>query len=213
MNGIALTVLMISQLPKFFGFSGEGEGPLRRIWAFAQALLAGKTNGAALMIGTGTLAVILLLKGNKRVPGILVAVVGATVIVGALDLQQRAQGVPVLGLHSRRALPAFAIPWRSHPLCRYRPGLDRWLHLSPSFRLPTPVSVLSRTYARAGPEPMIDPNQEMVGLGALSQLGHRILSGLPRQQQLVRAPPWPKCRRCQNPVGRSGSAHYRLRCC
>ena len=32
MNGIALTVL-ISQLPKLFGFSIESEGPLRSLWA------------------------------------------------------------------------------------------------------------------------------------------------------------------------------------
>src|SRR5580704_18519264 len=32
MNGIALTVL-ISQLPKFFGFSIDGDGPLRELWA------------------------------------------------------------------------------------------------------------------------------------------------------------------------------------
>src|SRR5690349_2560500 len=32
MNGIALTVL-ISQLPKLFGFSIEGGGPLRSLWA------------------------------------------------------------------------------------------------------------------------------------------------------------------------------------
>ena len=35
MNGIAVTVL-ISQLPKFFGFSVEGEGPLERSWALAR---------------------------------------------------------------------------------------------------------------------------------------------------------------------------------
>jgi MFS superfamily sulfate permease-like transporter len=34
MNGIALTVL-ISQLPKLFGFSIEGDGPLRELWAIA----------------------------------------------------------------------------------------------------------------------------------------------------------------------------------
>ena len=35
MNGIALTVL-ISQLPKLFGFSIESDGPLRNLWAIAR---------------------------------------------------------------------------------------------------------------------------------------------------------------------------------
>jgi len=54
MNGIAVTVL-ISQLPKFFGFSIKGEGPPDHLWAFVQAVLDGKTNLAAFLVGTGTL--------------------------------------------------------------------------------------------------------------------------------------------------------------
>src|SRR6059058_649233 len=79
MNGIALTVV-ISQTPKLFGFSIESDGPLRNLWAIAEAVLGGRTNWAALVLGASTLAVILLLRGSKRVPGILVAVVGATAI-------------------------------------------------------------------------------------------------------------------------------------
>ena len=40
MNGIALTVL-ISQLPKFFGFKVDDTGPLRESWAIVQAILDG----------------------------------------------------------------------------------------------------------------------------------------------------------------------------
>ena len=101
MNGIALTVL-ISQLPKLFGFSIESDGPLRDLWAIAAAVLGGKTNWTAFVVGAGTLAVILLLKGSKRVPGILIAVVGATVVVGVLDLAARAGRVGAR-LRCRRA--------------------------------------------------------------------------------------------------------------
>src|SRR6187551_2899640 len=58
MNGIALAVL-ISQLPKIFGFSIEGHGPLRDLWAIGQAVLGGKANWAAAALGLGVLAVIL----------------------------------------------------------------------------------------------------------------------------------------------------------
>ena len=80
MNGIALTVL-ISQLPKLFGFSVAGDEPLHKLWEFAQALLAGKTNAVALLVGGATLALIMLLKRSKRLPGVLIAVLGATLLV------------------------------------------------------------------------------------------------------------------------------------
>ena len=90
-HGIALTVL-ISQLPKLFGFSIESDGPLRNIVAIGEGVIGGKVNWVALAVGAATLAVILLLKGSKRIPGILIAVVGATLVVALLDLGQAHAG-------------------------------------------------------------------------------------------------------------------------
>ena len=95
MNGIALTVL-VSQLPKLFGFSIESHGPLRDLWAIGNEIFSGGVNWVAALVGASTLAVILLLKGSKTLPGILIAVVGATAAVGVLGLAERA-GVSVLG--------------------------------------------------------------------------------------------------------------------
>ena len=120
MNGIALTVL-ISQLPKLFGFSIESDGPVRNLLAIGTAVPDGRANWTAFLVGAGTLAVILLLKRNKRVPGILIAVVGATIVVGALDLAASA-GVSVSG-----SLPARPAGIR-HPmdhLRRYQPHPHR----------------------------------------------------------------------------------------
>ena len=51
MNGIALTVL-ISQLPKLFGFSIESEGPLRNLWAITEGVVGGKVNWTAFAVGS-----------------------------------------------------------------------------------------------------------------------------------------------------------------
>jgi high affinity sulfate transporter 1 len=158
MNGIALTVL-ISQLPKLFGFSIESAGPLRSLWRTGEAILEGKTNWAAFGIGLGTLAAILLLERNRRLPAILIAVVAATAVVGALDLGTR-HGVTVLG-PLPEGLPGFAIPLIGYD--DIVPVLIGGCAVAlVSF---ADTSVLSRAYAaRLGDR--VDPNQEMVGLGA-----------------------------------------------
>ena len=95
MNGIALTVLL-SQIPKLFGFSVTAKGPLRQAWGIIKKIFEGNTNVVALAIGAGTLTLILFLKRKPRLPSILIAVVAATVVVAAFDLSTRA-GVKVLG--------------------------------------------------------------------------------------------------------------------
>jgi high affinity sulfate transporter 1 len=179
MNGIALTVL-ISQLPKLFGFSIDTDGPLRNLWAIATAVMDGKTNWTTFMVGAATLAVILLLKGSKRVPGILIAVVAATVVVGALDLAARA-GVSVLG-SLPQGLPAFAIPWI--PTADIVPVLIGGGAVAlVSF---ADTSVLSRVYA-ARTRSYVDPNQEMAGLG-FANLAAGFFQGFPISSSSSRTP-------------------------
>ncbi|MGA8786192.1 MAG: SulP family inorganic anion transporter, partial [Polaromonas sp.] len=157
MNGIALTVL-ISQLPALFGFSINGDGLLNKSLAFVEAVSAGKTNWISLVLGSGTLTVIFWFKRSKRLPGVLIAVVAATVTVAVLDLATRA-GVSVLG-SLPQGLPALVLP--SITSGDIVPVLLGGLAVAlVSF---ADTSVLSRSYAaRAGT--FVDPNQEMVGLG------------------------------------------------
>ena len=179
MNGIALTVL-ISQLPKFFGFSIDGDGPLRELWAIGRAIVGGRANWTTLAIGAGALAVILLLRNNKRVPGILVAVVGATAVVGLLGLAARAD-VAVLG-PLPEGLPAFAVPWIAY--ADIVPVLLGGAAVAlVSF---ADTSVLSRAYA-ARTATQVDPNQEMVGLGA-ANLAAGFFQGFPISSSASRTP-------------------------
>lgn len=179
MNGIALTVL-ISQVPKMLGFSIESSGPLRNIWSIGEAILNGQTNITAFMIGAGTLLLIMVLKPYKRIPGILLAVVVATLIVGLLHLDQTAS-VKVLG-SLPQGLPTFSIPLVSFADIQYIiiGGLTVALV---SF---ADTSVLSRIYS-VKTRTYVDPNQEMIGLGA-ANLAAGFFQGFPISSSSSRTP-------------------------
>jgi high affinity sulfate transporter 1 len=179
MNGIALTML-VSQLPKLLGFSVDGEGPLRSLWAIAGAIRDGRTNWAAFFVGAGTLAVILLLQSRKQLPTILIAVVVATAIVGTLDLATR-YDVAVLG-PLPQGLPSFVVPWVTYS--DILPVLIGGCAIAlVSF---ADTSVLSRAYAaRTGVH--VDPNQELVGLGA-ANFAAGFFQGFPISSSSSRTP-------------------------
>jgi len=178
MNGIAFTVL-VSQLPKLLGFSVESDGPLGSLWEIATSIAAGRINWTAFAVGAGVLATILVLKRSKLLPGVLIAVIGATVVVSLLDLPGR--GVAVLG-----SLPV-GLPGLAFPFI----GVDD---------IPAVViggaavalvsfadtSVLSRAYAARLSQP-VNPNQEMVGLGA-ANFAAGLFQGFPISSSASRTP-------------------------
>ncbi|PTQ68192.1 SulP family inorganic anion transporter [Pseudomonas sp. GV071] len=179
MNGIALTVL-ISQTPKLFGISIDSDGPLRDIWSLVQALFAGAANTWAFAIGAGTLALILLLKRYERLPGMLIAVVAATLVVAVFDLEAR-YAVKVVG-SLPQGLPNFALPLISLA------DLSTVLIGGGAVALVSfaDTSVLSRTYA-ARTRSTVDPNQEMVGLGVANLLTG-FFQGIPISSSSSRTP-------------------------
>ncbi|MEM5276909.1 sulfate permease [Cupriavidus taiwanensis] len=178
MNGIAMTVL-VSQLPKLFAIPIDEDGPLREILALGRAILDGQTNWYSLAVGAGSLVLILLLKRFERVPGILIAVVVATIAVSVLGLDRA--GVKVLG-PIPQGLPQLALPWLS--------GADLVKIVVGGCAVAliafADTSVLSRTYA-ARYKSRVDPNQEMVGLGA-ANLAAGFFQGFPISSSASRTP-------------------------
>nr|WP_245768244.1 sulfate permease [Pseudomonas sagittaria] len=178
MNGIALVVL-IAQTPKLFGISIDSEGPLIDLWHLLEAIAAGKANWYSFAVGGGSLALILLLKPFKQLPGILIVVILATVAVGLFDLNDF--GVKVLG-DLPQGLPSFTLPWLS--------GVDLATVVLGGCAVAivsfADTSVLSRTYA-ARTQTQVDPNQEMVGLGA-ANLAAGLFQGFPISSSSSRTP-------------------------
>jgi high affinity sulfate transporter 1 len=179
MNGIALTVIL-SQVPKLFGFSAAADGPLRQAWRIAEQVWGGNVNVTALAIGGGCLTLILMLKRLPRVPGMLIAVAAATTVVAAFDLATRT-GISVLG-PLPLGLPAPRLPVVS--VDSLVPILTGGVAVAlVSF---ADTSVLSRTYAARLRTP-VDPNQEMVGLG-VANVAAGLFQGFPISSSSSRTP-------------------------
>jgi len=160
MNGLALTIL-VSQLPKLFGFSVDADGLVGEAAAFAHAVVDGETVGAALAVGVSCLVLIAVLQRLvPSVPGVLVAVVLSIAAVTLFDLTAR--GVKVVG-ELPSGFPPFTIP-------TVPPG-DLTLLAAGALgialiALTDTISTASAFAEKTGAE--IDGNREMVGVGAAS---------------------------------------------
>jgi high affinity sulfate transporter 1 len=175
--GIAITVIM-TQLPKLFGFSGGGDTFREAVPAFFGHL--DETNGIALAIGIGCLAVIMILKRFAPVvPGVFVAMAGAMLVTALADLEER--GVDVVG-SLPEGLPPFAFP--SVPAGDL-PELFLGA-LGIAFVAFADTSVLSRSYAsRLGQR--VDQSQELIALGA-ANAATGLFQGFPLSSSSSRTP-------------------------
>jgi high affinity sulfate transporter 1 len=156
MNGLAITIV-VGQLPKLFGFSTDAHSFVSEVREFFENL--DKTNGAALAVGLGVLAVLLVLpRLSRRVPAVLVAVVGATVVSAVLVLDQH--GVKTVGALPQ-GMPRPSLPWTKlgdvGPLLVAAAGITL-------VSLTDTIATASSFAARRGDE--VQPDQEMIGMGA-----------------------------------------------
>ena len=179
MNGIALTVVL-SQIPKLLGFSVSEPGPVRQVLGIVDKIWSASTNMVALAIGGGALALILVLKRWPRVPGILIAVTAATIVVAVFDLAART-GISVLG-PLPQGLPVPRLP--SIPAETL--GSIVMGGVAVALVAFADTSVLSRTYAARLATP-VDPNQELVALGA-ANLAAGLFQGFPISSSSSRTP-------------------------
>ncbi|MFE0101491.1 SulP family inorganic anion transporter [Streptomyces sp. NPDC059009] len=157
MNGLAL-VILVGQLPKLFGFSTDADGLIDELDAFVRALGDGQTVPAALAVGCGCIALILVLqRWLPKVPAVLVMVVLAISATVALDLGEH--GVKTVG-RLPEGLPPFTVPdigWHDlGPLVAGALGIAL-------VSLADTISNASAFAARTGQE--VRGNDEMIAIG------------------------------------------------
>ena len=179
LNGIALTVI-VSQLPKLFGFSTDADGLVPEAIAFAQGVANGDAHALTLGVGIAALAIMVVARLMDRAAvGIVLATVATTVVTAVASLA--AAGVDVVGAMPQ-GLPRLAIPAVGFG--------DLTAMLAGGFAIAVvslaDTSVLSRTFAaRTGDR--VDQNQELVALGA-ANIGGAFTSGFPVSASASRTP-------------------------
>jgi high affinity sulfate transporter 1 len=178
MNGISLTVL-VTQLPKLCGFSVKEPGLLAGTLGLVRGLAEGKLEPPALAIGGACLLLILVLKAKApKVPGILIAVVVATLAVLAFGLEDQ---VALVG-----AVPR-GVPLPSWPVVQLADlGQLVLAALGIAMVAFADTSVLSRTWAGRS-RYRVDPNRELVGLG-LANVAAGFFQGFPVSSSASRTP-------------------------
>ena len=180
LNAIALTII-IGQLPKIFGFSVKADGLLGKTTLLVKGIAEGKTNLMALAVGAGSLILILAVaRWRPRWPGILLAVVLATVVSAAFNLADTAQ-LSVVG-RLPQGLPHWQLPlvaWAD--IVQLLPGAVIISLLSFA-----DTSVLSRSLAQRGGY-QVNQNQEMFALG-LANMASGLFQGFSVSGSASRTP-------------------------
>ena len=155
-TGLALDVLA-SQIEKILGVSVSAEGFFRELWALVVAIPS--ASGWSIVVGVGTIVVIRVVQRvAPQLPGALITLVLATIVVAVLGLEQR--GVSVLG-SVPAGLPKLALP--EVDLGDYLTLLPGALALCAVTLAEAPL--VARRFAERYGEPL-DVGQDLFALGA-----------------------------------------------
>ncbi|AYJ47926.1 SulP family inorganic anion transporter [Rhodococcus sp. P1Y] len=178
LNAIALIVI-VGQLPKVFGFSVDADGVIGQIAEIVRSVLRGDIDPVAAAVGVGSLVVIPAFRRFiPRIPGVLVAVVGAIVASAVLDLTDRISMVGALprGL----PLPSFGgVDWGDVATLTGPAAAIALLAFADT-------AVLSRTFAARHGED-VDGSTEMKAIGVANVAGG-LFGGFPISASGSRTP-------------------------
>jgi high affinity sulfate transporter 1 len=149
--------VLVSQIQKILAVSVESDTFVGEVWGTITAIP--DANGWSVAIGVGTIAVIVGLKRfAPKLPGALIGLVAATVVVALFGLDEK--GVAVVG-SVPSGLPSLALPEVS--LSELVTLLPVALALCAATMAEAPL--LARSYAEKRKEPF-DPDQDFLAFGA-----------------------------------------------
>ena len=168
-------VIVVHQLPALLGIPGGGTTTLGRLHAVIDEL--GSTCGWTVAIGLGVFATVIVCNRiDRRIPGALLGLVAATILVKVLDLQDH--GVAILG-EVAHGVPAFGLRGVSwHALRQVAP-----VAATVALVTVTQTAATSRAFASAA-EPRTDVGLDFLGVGAGS-----VLAGLSGAFPVDASPP------------------------
>ncbi|MEC5191791.1 MULTISPECIES: SulP family inorganic anion transporter [unclassified Arthrobacter] len=170
MNGLAVTIL-VSQLPKLFGFSVQADGFVGDLTGFSQGLARGETVVAAAAVGiAGIVLVLALQRWLPKIPSVLVMVVLAIGAATVLNLADR--GVSLVG-ELPQGFPPFTIPsLELADVALMSAGALGIALVSLTDTISTATSFAARTRQE------VRGNQEMISIGA-ANLAAGLFQGFP----------------------------------